>query len=148
MHFCVRQKGLLKVNKTKTLIIRFEEWDHFKARVKSALKKGKPSLAAKNTLVFSSVADYQKFMTEQKVAILAAIISKGPTSIYQLAQLVERDFANVQRDCTALAAMGFVRLDETGDAKKSKTPRLAFDYTRIEIHMPQVTYSHNLGGAA
>ncbi len=136
------------MNKAKTLIIRFEEWEHFKSRVKTALKKAKPSVSAKNTLVFASVADYQKFMTEQKVAILAAIIGKGPSSIYQLAQLVERDFANVQRDCTALAAMGFVRLEEAGDAKKSKTPKLAFDYTRIEIHMPQVTYSHDLGEAA
>ncbi len=132
----------------KTLVIRFEDWDHFKDRVKSALKKGKPGIATQNTLVFSSVSEYQKFMTEQKVAILAAIIGKKPSSIYQLAQLVERDFANVQRDCTALEAMGFIRLEESGDKKKSKTPRLAFNYTRIEIHMPQVTYSHHLGGAA
>ena len=136
------------MSRPKTLIIRFEDWDHFKTRVKSAIKKGISSVTPKNTLVFSSVAQYQKFMTEQKVAILAAIISKGPSSIYQLAQVVERDFANVQRDCTALESMGFVRLDEKDDAKKSKMPKLAFDYNRIEIHMPQVTYSHNLGGAA
>jgi predicted transcriptional regulator len=136
------------MNAAKTLVIRFEEWSDFKDRVKSALKKGKPSITAKNTLVFSSVAEYQKFMTEQKVAILATIIGKKPSSIYQLAQLVERDFANVQRDCTALEVMGFIRLEAAGDAKKSKTPKLAFDYTRIEIHMPQVTYSHNLDGAA
>lgn len=132
----------------KTLIIRFEEWDNFKTRVQSALKKGKPSVAKKDTLIFASVTEYQKFMTEQKVAILAVIINRKPSSIYQLAQLVERDFANVQRDCTALEAMGFIRLEDAGDAKKSKVPALAFDYTRIEVHMPQVTYSHNLIGAA
>jgi predicted transcriptional regulator len=65
-----------------------------------------------------------------------------------LAQLVERDFANVQRDCTALEAMGLIRLEETGGVKKSKMPKLAFDFDRIEIHRPYVTYSHNLGGAA
>lgn len=132
----------------RALAIRFEEWTHFKSRVKRALKGGQVSILAKNALVFSSVTEYQKFMTEQKIAILAAIIGKAPPSIYQLAQLVERDFANVQRDCIALAAMGFIYLEDIGDKKKSKTPRLAFDYTRIDIHMPQVTYSHHLGGAA
>jgi hypothetical protein len=44
--------------------------------------------------------------------------------------------------------MGFVRFEETGDAKASKTPRLAFKYTQIDVRMPQVMYSHHLGGAA
>lgn len=126
----------------KTLIIRFEEWAHFKDRVTKTFKNKTPSITKKNVLVFGSVAEYQKFMTEQKLAILAAIINKKPTSIYQLAQVVERDFANVQRDCVALETMGFIQLEGAGDAKKSKTPQLAFDYTRIEIHMHQVTYSH------
>jgi predicted transcriptional regulator len=136
------------VSAVKTLIIRFEEWDAFKSRVRNALKKNKPSIAQPNTLSFGSVTEYQKFMTEQKLAILATIIKQKPSSIYQLAQLVERDFANVQRDCTALESMGFILLKEGGDLKKSKTPKLSFNYTRIEIHMPQVTYSHDLGEAA
>lgn len=86
-------------------------------------------------------------MSEQKLAILAVIASKKPTSIYQLAQLVDRDFANVQRDSVGLAAHGFMKFEETGDAHNSKTPQLAFNYTRIEVHMPQVTYSHELGDA-
>ena len=87
-------------------------------------------------------------MTEQKLAILAVIANKKPTSIYQLAQLVDRDFANVQRDCVALAGHGFIELEDAGDAKKSKAPRLSFDYNRIEVHMQQVTYAHELGTAA
>lgn len=133
---------------TKTLIIQFESLKNFKARVTKALKTKTPSISKKNILVWASVTEYQKFMTEQKLAILAAIVNKKPGSIYQLAQLVDRDFANVQRDCVALAGHGFIELEDAGDTKKSKAPRLAFDYNRIEIHMPQVTYSHQLGDAA
>lgn len=132
---------------SKTLVIQFEEWASFKGRVKSALRSRKPSIGKKSTILFASVTDYQKFMTEQKIAILAAIINKAPSSIYQLAQLVERDFANVQRDCVALESFGFIHLEDMKDAKKSKSPKLAFDYTRIEVHMPQVTYSHELEAA-
>ena len=133
---------------TKTLVIQFESWGDFKDRAAAALKKRKPSRSPQNRLTFASVTDYQKFMTEQKIAILAAIVHKKPSSIYQLAQFIERDFANVQRDCTALEAMGFIRLEDAGDAKKSKSPRLSFAYSRIEVHMPQMTYSHDLGVAA
>ena len=132
----------------KTLVIQFEAWDQFKSRVTKALKQKTPSISKKNVLTFGSVGDYQKFMTEQKLVLLAVIASKKPASIYKLAQLVDRDFANVQRDCVALATHGFIELEAAGDAKNSKAPRLAFAYTRIEIQMPQITYSHDLGDAA
>ncbi|MEO5971443.1 MAG: hypothetical protein ABIQ95_16075 [Bdellovibrionia bacterium] len=134
--------------KGKSLYIRFERWDNFKARTQAALKARKPSIGEKNTILFNSVVDYQKFMTEQKIAILATIISQKPTSIYHLAQVLDRDFGNVQRDCTALEAMGFITLEESGDTKGSKAPKLSFNYRRIVIEMPTVTYSHELGEAA
>ncbi len=133
---------------TKTLIIQFESLEHFKTRVTKALKNKTASIGKKNVFLWASVTEYQKFMTEQKLAILAVIANKKPGSIYQLAQLVDRDFANVQRDCVALAGHGFIELEDAGNTKKSKAPRLAFDYNRIEVHMPQVTYSHELGDAA
>ncbi len=132
----------------KVLNIKFEGWESFKKRARTALKSGKSSLGVKDTLVFASVAEYQKFMTEQKLSILAAIISKKPSSIYQLAQIVERDFANVQRDCVALAGMGFIEFVESKDAKKSKAPRLVFPYTKIVIQMSRVSYCHDLNEAA
>lgn len=136
------------MSKDKSLYIRFEKWDDFKARTQEALKARKTSIGAKNTILFNSVVDYQKFMSEQKLAILAAIISQKPSSIYQLAQVLDRDFGNVQRDCTALEGMGFITLEESGDAKGSKVPRLVFEYRRIVITMPKLTYSHEFGEAA
>jgi predicted transcriptional regulator len=87
-------------------------------------------------------------MTEQKVAILAVIINNKPPSIYKLAQLVERDFANVQRDCVALENMGFIVLEETKDSKKSKKPKLSFNYSKIIVQMPSVSYTHDLDKVA
>jgi len=136
------------MKKNKILFVTFQSWGDFKKDVTAAFKEKKSSHTPKDTVVFSSVTEYQKFMSEQKLAILAVIASKKPTSIYQLAQLVDRDFANVQRDCVGLAAHGFMKFEEAGDAHNSKIPQLAFNYTRIEVHMPQVTYSHELGDAA
>lgn len=132
----------------KTLTVKFQSWDEFKKKVTEAFKEQKRSHTRKGTVVFSSVTEYQKFMTEQKLAILAVVANKRPQSIYQLAQLVDRDFGNVQRDCVTLTAHGFMKLEESGDTKKSKIPQLAFDYMRIVVQMPAVSYSHDLYEAA
>ncbi len=134
--------------KDKALTVKFQDWDDFKEKVTKAFKEQKRSITPKDVVVFSSVTEYQKFMTEQKLAILAVVANRRPRSIYQLAQLVDRDFANVQRDCVGLAAHGFMKLADTDDAKKSKIPQLAFDYMRIIIQMPTISYSHDLHEAA
>jgi hypothetical protein len=136
------------MKRNRSLYIQFEKWAAFKARTQTALKTRQVSIGEKSVVLFNSVVDYQKFMTEQKIAILAAIISQRPSSIYQLAQVLERDFGNVQRDCTALEAMGFIVLEKTGGKNGSKAPKLAFDYRRIVIKMPKVTYCHDLDLAA
>ncbi len=42
-----------------------------------------------------------------------------------------------------LAAQGFMNSKDAGDAKGSKIPQLAFDYMRIIIQMPTISYSHD-----
>lgn len=132
----------------KVLFIRFEHWNEFKTRMMSDLENRRVSKSRRDTLVFNSVVDYQKFMTEQKLAILAAIIHKAPSSIYQLSKVVERDFANVQRDCVALESMGFIELEDSGDTKRSKRPKLPFHYVRIVVCMPSLSYAHDFQEAA
>jgi predicted transcriptional regulator len=134
------------------LKIKFEPWEDFKNRaresVKNAIKNKTRSLDQKDTLIFSSVTAYQKFMTEQKYAILAAIRVLKPTSIYQLAKMVGRDFANVKRDCAALAAMKFITLIKVNDERGTLVPELSFEYDTIKVHMSNMVYSHSLGEAA
>jgi len=136
------------MKKPKALYIAFEKWTGFRTRVKFALKKERPSIASADTLLFNSIADYQTFMTGQKLAIIATIVRHKPSSICHLAQLVERDFANVQRDCVALNSMGFIKLMDAKGVKNPKQPRLAFDYQKIVVRMPKVTYTHDFKEAA
>ena len=94
------------MNKDKSLSFRFEKWDEFKTRTQAALKDLKSYIAEKNTISFSSVEGYQKFMTEQKIVRLAEVIRHKPSSIGQLTQVLECDFVSVQRDCSVLESVG------------------------------------------
>lgn len=138
--------------KDKILNIKFESWEHFKGRtqaeLKEVLKSKKRFVQPPDVLIFASVGAYQKFMSEQKYMILAAIHNLQPTSIYQLAQLVDRDFANVKKDCDSLEASGFILLEDTKDNRGTKIPKLKFDYNMIQIHLPTMVYGHSLGKIA
>ncbi len=136
----------------KTLKITFESWEDFKDRtrneLKEVIKNKKKFIQPPNVRVFASIAVYQKLMSEQKYMILAAIHNLKPTSVYQLAKLVDRDFANVKKDCDSLAAADFIVLEDAGDNRNTKIPKLKFNYDTIEVHLPNMVYSHNLGEVA
>jgi len=122
------------------LKIEFQDLNDFKHEVKRALSTRKSLLQPKNQIVFDSVATYRKFMTIQKIEVLTAIANQQPSSIYELAKVVDRDFAAVLRDCASLEGAGFIKLRKTGDSKKSKAPTLSFPYIGLAIHLPKRSY--------
>ena len=130
--------------KFKPLRIVFEPFDDFmdqaEKKLSKAVRSGKPQRRRQNQLRFESVVAYQQVMSEQKYAILAAIYSHSPRSIYQLAKILERTTQKVIRDCRVLEGHGFITSEEIGDGRKTKLPRLAFDYNAIVICMPSITY--------
>lgn len=130
--------------KIKSLKIKFESTNDFFERVEKSLKNRKKSVASKDTLLFSDVLTYQRFMTEQKLLILVMIYTHKPTSLYQLAKLVDRNLANVKRDCDALKKGGFIVYEDVKEKPQSKAPRLAFDYNAIVVYLPNAKYSHIL----
>lgn len=138
--------------KMKPLKIKFESMDEFMARsskrIAAAISAGKKQVSARDVLIWSSVEAYQQFMSDQKYAILAAIYTLKPQSVYQLAKLLGRAQQNVARDCDLLAGHGFIKFEEAKEGRRTKAPRLAFDYNCILVCLPIVTYRVDFGIAA
>lgn len=128
----------------KPLKITFESLENFQARtnkaVREAIENRKHSVQTKDVLVWSSVEAYQQFMSDQKYTILAAIYKYEPQSVYQLAKILNRAQQNVARDCDLLAGHGFIKFEEGKEKRRTKAPRLAFDYNAIVVFLPRVTY--------
>lgn len=116
-------------------------WAQSRKALKVALKSRKPTVQPKDTLIWASVESYQQFMSDQKYTIIAAIHKFNPTSVYQLAKVLNRAQQNVARDCELLAGHGFIKFEKTENGRKTKAPRLVFDYNAIEVHLPSVMYS-------
>jgi predicted transcriptional regulator len=109
--------------------------------LKSKKVKARRALfSPKNLTLWDSVESYQRFMSDQKYAILATIYNHKPKSVYQLAKLLDRAQPNVSRDCDALAGHGFIVLEESGGARGGLIPKLSFDYNAIIVELPSVKY--------
>ena len=133
------------MKKKKELEIHFKSFKEFFDSAERALAKRKPLIQPKNHIVFETVEGFRNFMTVQKVEILSAIYNCEPKTIYELARIVNRDFAAVLRDCTELKTTGFISLKERKDAKRSKWPLLAFPYVCISVNLPSALFILQLG---
>lgn len=124
----------------KCLYINFKTLDELEQETLHAIESRKPKIQPLNVLFFESLRDFRDFMTVQKLEVLAVISSRKPDSVYELAQLLDRDTSAVQRDCNVLMNTGFITLEESNSNRKSKIPRLKFNYDRIVVQLPKLSY--------
>ena len=130
------------------LEIHFQSIGDLKKEVTRALSKRASDIQPKNHVIFDSVASFRNFMTIQKIELLTTIAVLKPSSMYELAKLVDRDFAAVFRDCMGLSVTGFINLKELNDAKGTKVPQLKFRYGGIAVYLPKSPYQIEFKAAA
>jgi predicted transcriptional regulator len=71
--------------------------------------------------------------TESRLQLLQVLKHKMPSSIYQLAKLLHRDFKNVYDDVIFLADIGIVGIKESTSGRKQKKPTLLCRNILFEI---------------
>ncbi len=132
----------------KVLFIAFKSLSELEGEVLDTMKSGKPHIQNKNLIYFDTLKSFREFLTVQKLELLAVIASQKPSSIYELAQLLERDVAPVQRDCTVLTNTGFIVLKDSKSSRGAKLPRLKFDYNCLVVQLPKLSYELKFDAAA
>ncbi len=106
--------------------------DLFSRAIRAA--KSKTPDVHPNVLASKSVSSLLQAMSAGRIELFYAIASKRPDSIYHLAQLIERDSANVIRDVKTLEQIGLIELvpEKDGDRERlrpvAKYDRIVFDF--------------------
>lgn len=124
----------------KSLKIKFRSLDDLKKDLLELPKKKTVHIQPVDTILFESVSGFRNFMTLQKLELLTLIASKKPRSVYELAQMVDRAIAPVQKDCNVLAQTGFIYFEKEKGGRGTMTPKLKFDYNRIVVELPAHPY--------
>lgn len=89
---------------------------------------------AREEVGFTSIEAARNFLTHERLALLRAIRSRHPGSLYELAKLVGRDFKNVQEDIRILERHGLVRITkESRGKRKVKVPQVLFEEIALRI---------------
>jgi len=87
-------------------------------------------------IFFSSIETARKLLTPNRLALLHAIRTERPASMYALARHVGRDLKNVQQDLRLLESYGLVRLARNrgpGKGRRSKAPQALFREIALKI---------------
>ena len=121
----------------KTLTIQIksvgEAFEGFKESFKAAEAGGR--VREREGVYFTSMEAARNLLTPNRLALLRAIRTKRPGSIYELAKMVRRDLKNVQADLKILERHGLVRMSQEHRKGKRqvKVPRTLFRQIALKI---------------
>lgn len=83
---------------------------------------------------FTSLEAARNFLTRERLALLRAIRTRHPESLYELAKMVGRDFKNVQEDIRILERHGLVQIAKRPRGGRNvKVPRVPFEEIALKI---------------
>ncbi|MFC6722099.1 hypothetical protein [Halobacteriaceae bacterium SHR40] len=86
----------------------------------------------RHVLVLDNESELQRLLSPANLELLRTIRTHVPESMRAAAELVDRDFKEVHRNLTELAALNVIELEEQG---RSKQPVVRFDEIDIELSL-------------
>ncbi len=117
----------------KKLTICFQKLDDLFKEVNEAINVKGSVIDSEEMIFFDSIKTFRSFMTSNKSNILSVISKLKPTSVYELANYLDRKPQHVLSDCRSLESHGFIKLIQEEVGRKSLRPELVFDYDVILI---------------
>ncbi len=126
----------------KTLTIRIkplnEAMETFRRTFKAVEGSTRSAARAqrKEGVFFTSIEAARKLLTPNRLALLRAIRTERPRSMYALARRVRRDLKNVQQDLRLLETYGLVRMARDGGrgkGRRRKAPQSLFREIALKI---------------
>jgi predicted transcriptional regulator len=90
----------------------------------------------KEGVFFTSIEGARRLLTPNRLALLRAIRTERPSSMYALARRVGRDLKNVQEDLRLLESYGLVRMARSrgaGKGRRAKAPQALFREIALKI---------------
>jgi len=92
-------------------------------------------VSRRDGIYVTSIEAARNLLTPNRLALLRAVRSGRPGSIYELAKMVRRDLKNVQDDLRLLETYGLIRMaDATHPGKRRvRVPQAVFDQIELKI---------------
>jgi predicted transcriptional regulator len=124
-----------KQEQNETVEVRVESDEDWFDGVRQTMRKldeGRPDeVEREHSVSLPSEERLNEVLSPKRVELVRATRREEPSSMRELARLVERDIRQVSDDVNELAALGLIELVEEGRAKRPVVP-----YDEIDIRIP------------
>lgn len=122
----------MKVKNIKIAIKSDKELFNEIKEVWNKLEKGE-KVKKHEGISFANLDVMRKVLTEERLRILKTIKKAHPSSIYELAKILERDIKNTFDDVQYLAEVGLIELKKSKVGREKITPLVNYDKILLEI---------------
>jgi predicted transcriptional regulator len=101
--------------------------------------KGKKLIQPKNIIIVSDLGIVDKLITKSRLELLACLQEKKPNTVQELANLLNHNYENIQKDIQILSGLDIVKLKKTGSSVRPVAlyNRIIFDLSVQETSFPQ-----------
>lgn len=121
----------------KTLTIQIKAADEALEGFRETFKAAEAGrrVTRREGVYFTSIEAARNLLTPNRLALLRAIRTKRPGSIYELAKITGRDLKNVQDDLRLLERYGLVRIGHgrSSGKRKVRIPQAVFNEIALRI---------------
>jgi predicted transcriptional regulator len=124
--------GEMKVKKLSIGIRSVDEVMGDFVETAKAIERGE-HVTPKKGLYFTDLRAFRRALTDRRLALLRAIRSNNPDSVYALAKVVMRDVKNVSADLAILEQLGVVELMKTKTPRGKVKPTVPYDSINLDI---------------
>ena|ERR1051325_6154716 len=89
--------------------------------LEKAVKTGQKYIQPKNVSITNNLAVINRILSKTRLELFSMVREKQPNNIQELSQLLQRDYANVWRDCQVLASCRIIDLKKNDQEMQSIT---------------------------
>ena len=130
------------MNKDKTFIFKYDPAISLKRMGEDILETvhtGKPNINL-HQINFANLEDLINEFTSPRPRLFACLVEEQPQSLYQLAKLLKRDYANVYKDVQNLVTMGIIKLkkEKKGEGGERIRPIPLYDEIVFDFQVKKV----------
>src|SRR4030067_1040379 len=84
-------------------------------------------------IYFENLDAFRRILTEKRLEMLHVIKEKHPSSVYQLAKILNRDIKNVNMDLEYLREVGLVEIKRSKEKRERVIPQVNYDIIELRV---------------
>jgi len=123
--------------RVKRVKIGIKSLDDVLSNAKDVMKKLEKGEKVKkhSGVYFENLATFRRALTEKRLEMLHVIKERHPSSVYELADFLDRNIKNVTDDLEYLKEIGLVEVKRSKEKRERVIPQVNYDMVDVEIRI-------------